>query len=82
MTVESVQEGTKQTQLELVFKKSGGNGTPKLLTPKETILEEKREVALEEKQTMQQYYVYAKGKVLLSTDCVADAVNWQMRIWE
>ena len=75
VTVESVQEGTKQTQLELVFKKSGGNGTPKLLTPKETILEEKREVALEEKQTMQQYYVYAKGKVLLSTDCVADAVK-------
>ncbi len=75
VTVESVQEGAKQTQLELVFKKSGGNGTPKLLTPKETIFEEKREVALEEKQTLQQYYVYAKGKVLLSTDCVADAVK-------
>ena len=39
------------------------------------MLEEKREVALEEKQTMQQYYVYAKGKVLLSTVCVADAVK-------
>lgn len=75
IAVERVQDGPKQAQMRLVLKKTGETKTPKLLTPKETLLEEKREVVLERDKTQQQYYVYAKGNVLLSTDHVADAVG-------
>lgn len=72
-----LQEAThsaKQTERQLVLKKEVAAKAPKLLTPKETILETVREVSFEKSALQSEYYVYAQGKVLLSTDNVADAV--------
>ena len=57
------------------MKKNVEEDAPKLLTPKETILEEVREVSFEKSALESEYYVYAQGKVLLSTDNIADAVS-------
>ena len=48
---------------------------PKLLTPKETILEEERTVAIKEEGSTKHYYVYVKGNVVLATDDVTEAVT-------
>ena len=73
--VQKTQHATKQAQMQLVLKKAVDEKAPKLLTPKDTILEEPREVAFEKAALESEYYVYAQGKVLLSTDNVADAVS-------
>lgn len=64
----------KQQQIQLVLKKAVAENAPELLTPKETLLEESREVAFEQSALQSEYYVYAQGKVLLSTDNVSDAI--------
>ena len=76
VAIESVTNGAKQKEVKLVFKKKiTASGTQKLLTPKEMVLETKREVKLPKDETLQKYYVYANGTVVLSTDRVADALN-------
>ncbi|MBR5127389.1 MAG: hypothetical protein IKU69_03070 [Roseburia sp.] len=75
ITVQKTQHAMKQAQMQLVLKKTVEEKAPKLLTPKDTILEEPREVAFEKASLESEYYVYAQGKVLLSTDNVADAVS-------
>ena len=44
-------------------------------TPKETILEEERTVAIKEEGSTKHYYVYVKGNVVLATDDVTEAVT-------
>jgi len=73
VSVQKIQHSEKQAQIQLVLKKAVAE-TPKLLTPKETILEEEREVIFEKSTLQSEYYVYAQGKILLSTDNIADAV--------
>ncbi|MBR5565951.1 MAG: hypothetical protein IKW08_07310 [Roseburia sp.] len=75
INVQKTQHGQKQAQMQLVLKKTVDEDSPKLLTPKLTILEEVREVAFEKSTLESEYYVYAQGKVLLSTDNIADAVS-------
>lgn len=48
---------------------------PKLLTPKETILEEERGITLKDEADENRYYVYVKGDVLLMTDQITEAVK-------
>lgn len=72
--LQEIQHSQKQTELQLVLKKAVATNTPKLLTPKEAILETAREVRFEKSALQSEYYVYAQGKILLSTDNVADAV--------
>lgn len=74
VSVQRTQDSQKQAQIQLVLKKTVAENTPKLLTPKEIILEEAREVSFEKSTLQSEYYVYAQGKVLLSTDNIADAV--------
>ncbi len=64
----------KQTQVQIALAETMPSGTPRLLTPKETILEENRTVALEEEGGGTHYYVYVKGDVVLTTDDVTEAV--------
>lgn len=75
INVQKTQHSQKQAQMQLVLKKTVDEDSPKLLTPKLTILEEVREVAFEKSTLESEYYVYAQGKVLLSTDNIADAVS-------
>lgn len=74
VSLKEIQHSQKQAELQLVLKKEVEKKAPKLLTPKETILEEAREVSFDKSTLQSEYYVYAQGKVLLSTDNIADAV--------
>jgi len=74
VNVQKVSGGQKQTQVQLVLKKTIDEKAPKLLTPKDIILEEAREVRFEKVALQSEYYVYTKGKILVSTDNIAEAV--------
>ena len=52
-----------------------GEKAPRLLTPRETILEQDRTLTLEDKGGNGKYYVYVKGDVVYTTDQVADAIT-------
>lgn len=64
----------KERQIQLSLAERVSEKSPKLLTPKETILEENRNVALVDEDSTERYYVYVKGDVLLSTERVTDAI--------
>lgn len=73
----------KETQVLITLQDEAKKKTPKILTPKETILEQKREVSLKEEKDNNRYYVYVKGDVVLTTDSVSDAIitaNSQMGV--
>lgn len=75
VNVQKTQDSQKQAQIQLVLKKTIEKNTPKLLTSKETILDETREIRFDKSALQSEYYVYAQGKVLLSCDNIADAVR-------
>lgn len=64
----------KRTQVQIMLASVVSEKTPKVLTPKETILEENRVVTLEDESNTKHYYVYVKGDVVLATDDVTEAV--------
>lgn len=64
----------KETQVQIVLPEKVNKKAPKILTPKETILEQKREITLKEKKEMERYYVYVKGDVVFTTDSVSEAI--------
>lgn len=64
----------KETQVQLTLAGTASEKTPRLLTPKETILEEERTVVLKDESSTRHYYVYVKGDVVLATDNVTEAV--------
>lgn len=81
--ITTTKAGMKQTLIQLTLASKTSGKTPKLLTPKETILEESRTVALEDEGSTKHYYVYVKGDVVLATDHVTEAViaaNEQMGV--
>lgn len=65
----------KQTEVLLKFQEVLNEKTPKLLTPKETILLEERVASLPQKGDAGTYYVYVKGEIAASTENVAAAVQ-------
>lgn len=65
----------KETQVQLTIAGASAEKAPKLLTPKETVLEEERTVAIKEEGSTKHYYVYVKGNVVLATDDVTEAVT-------
>lgn len=69
----STTEG-KERQVQIALAGTVSEKAPKLLTPKETILEEDRTVALRDESSTKHYYVYVKGDVILATDHVTEAV--------
>ncbi len=71
--VSSVFSDTKQTEVTLQMSVSSA-GTPSLLTSKQILSEESVTLALSDQSEGSGYYVYAKGKVLLGTDSVSEAV--------
>lgn len=73
----------KKTQVQIALSGTVSEQIPKVLTPKETILEEERMVTLEDESNTKYYYVYVKGDVVLATDDVTEAViaaNEQMGV--
>ena len=73
--IQETQHANKQEIQRLVLKKAVDEEAPKLLTPKDILLEEQNTVALEWSDATQQYYVYVKGDVLLSTESVSEAIT-------
>ncbi|MCD8110419.1 MAG: hypothetical protein LUE14_10040 [Clostridiales bacterium] len=71
--VSSVSSDIKQTEVTLQMSLTV-SGTPALLTPKLILSEESATLALTDSDEGSAYYVYAKGKVLLGTDSVSEAV--------
>ncbi|MCD7866515.1 MAG: hypothetical protein LUG54_11045 [Clostridiales bacterium] len=71
--VSSVTSDIKQTEVTLQMSVSV-SGTPGLLIPKQIIPEETVTFELADQDEGSAYYVYAKGKVLLGTDSVSEAV--------
>lgn len=73
--VYTVSGTAKKAEVQISLAQTVSEKKPKLLTPKETILEEERSITLKEKTEENRYYVYVKGEVLLATDQVTEAVR-------
>ncbi len=71
--ISEISDSIKQRQVTLVLAKSV-SGTTSLLTSKQIINETSVTLDLGEKSSTSTYYVYAKGKVLLGTNRLAEAV--------
>lgn len=65
----------KQTQVQLFLAKEVNSASPKLLTPKEVVLEESREISLDQAGEESSYYAYARGDVLRVTDDLNEAIS-------
>ncbi len=72
--IQTLSTEEKETQIRIHLAEERKKKTPKILTPKETILEEPREVSFEKETHTDRYYVYVKGKVVLTSDSIAEAV--------
>lgn len=65
----------KQTQVQLSLANPVSEKRPRLLTPKETILEDDRTVALKDNRDTERYYVYVKGDVIATSESVTEAIK-------
>ena len=74
VSIQKTQHENKQAIQRIVLRKAVAEKEPKLLTPKDILLENTKEVALEWVNDTKQYYVYVKGDVLLSTESVSEAI--------
>ena len=75
INIQKTQHENKQAVQRIVLKKAAAEKAPKLLTPKDILLENTKEVILEWVNDTEQYYVYVKGDVLLSTESVSEAIT-------
>ena len=81
--IKTVNCDEKQTQVEIALKENVKKKAPKILTPKEIILEDTREVSLNQEKNTERYYVYVKGNVTFTSDSISDAIiaaNEQMGV--
>lgn len=73
--VETAVSGKKQTQVALAVSKQLPTKAPQILTPKEIVPEQKEEVVLEKGTAEERFLVYARGRVILCSGDVAEAVR-------
>ena len=81
--IKTVNCDEKQTQVEIALKENVKKKAPKILTPKEIILEDTREVSLNQEKNTERYYVYVKRNVTFTSDSISDAIiaaNEQMGV--
>lgn len=64
----------KQTQIQLSMAEMVKEASPKILTPKEIVFDNNREIALESEEKKNSYYAYARGDVLAVTDDLKSAI--------
>lgn len=75
VSISSVAVEVKETIYKIILPETSQTKSPKLLTPRETILEEDRTIALKGDNELRRYYVYVKGDVICATDNVTDAIK-------
>lgn len=63
VSIATIKNDEKKTQVQIKFGQEIADKTPQLLTPKQVIFEENREIVLEKKPVSQRFYVMAKGKI-------------------
>lgn len=64
----------KETQIQLSMVDMVKEASPKILTPKEVVFENDREIVLEGEDKKDNYYAYARGDVLTVTDNLKTAI--------
>ncbi len=76
ISVETIVTEKKQTQVQLVLAEEETEESKNLQVkvPKEVVVEEQRTVELEGSKDRENYYVYGRGKILLSTPSVTEAI--------
>lgn len=74
ITMESTASEVKETQYQLVMKKSVDTKKTKMITSRLVLLEEPRTLTFEDNTNQERFYVYEKGDVVLATDHIADAI--------
>jgi hypothetical protein len=94
VSAETVKTDTKKTQVQLRFAKEVSDKTPQLLTPKQVVYEENREIQLELQSVSQRFYVMAKGRIdsqyssarealSRAQECAGNVLNSQFNyVWE
>ena len=75
VTVASTVTEEKQTQYQLVLTSEEELTAKKLQTPEQIILEQSKDIAIEEGEHVPYYYAYARGRVLCVTENVSDAID-------
>ncbi len=65
----------KETQIQLSMVDMVKEASPKILTPKEVVFENNREIALNREDETSNYYAYARGDVLTVTDDLKSAIS-------
>ena len=73
--VHSTVTEVKQTQVQLSMVDMVKEASPKILTPKEVVFENNREIALKSEDVRDNYYAYARGDILAVTDNLKMAVS-------
>ena len=73
--VHSTVTEVKQTQVQLSMVDMVKEAYPKILTPKEVVFENNREIALKSEDVKDNYYAYARGDILAVTDNLKMAVS-------
>lgn len=65
----------KETQIQLSLVDMVKEASPKILTPKEVVFDNDREIALKSEDKKDKYYAYARGDILTVTDNLKAAVS-------
>lgn len=65
----------KETQVQLSLAEEAKAAEPKILTPREVVLEDDKEVALSRTGEESSFYAYARGDVLRVTDDLKEAIS-------
>ena len=65
----------KETQYQLKLEEEMSDTSPKLLTPKQIVLEENRNISIELPKQGEKYYVYSGGEVCLATYSLPEAIG-------
>lgn len=65
----------KETQVQISLAEEVQSKAPKILTPKEVVFTDNREVTFESENDKKSYYVYARGDVIMVTDSLKDAIG-------
>lgn len=75
VTLKTTKTDLKKTQVQLVLAEKITEKNPKLLSPKQVIYEDSREISLEEVAENRCFYVFGKGKILGIYNNVPEAVE-------
>lgn len=73
--IHSTNTEVKETEYQLKLAEEISDTSPKLLTPKQIVLEENRNVNIELPVLGEKYYVYSKGKVSMATYSLPEAIG-------